>query len=89
MPGGGKEKEQGNGPDQDPVKVLFDLGVSLLTGAGVRERQARSLVGRWRGKVGDEALAGILMGAGRVTEPVAYIEKAIQNKLQPRCETFI
>ncbi len=88
-PVGGKEKERGNGPDQDPVKALFDLGVSLLTGAGVRERQARSLVGRWRGKIGDEALAGILMGAGRVTEPVAYIEKAIQNKLQPGCETFI
>ena len=88
-PVGSKEKERGNGPDQDPVKALFDLGVSLLTGAGVRERQARSLVGKWRGKIGDEALAGILMRAGRVTEPVAYIEKAIQNKLQPRCETFI
>ena len=88
-PAGGKEKERGNGPDQDPVKVLFDLGVSLLTGAGVRERQARSLVGRWRGKIGDEALAGILVAANRATEPVAYIEKAIQNKLQPRCETFI
>ena len=88
-PAGGKEKERGNSTDQDPVKALFDLGVSLLTGTGVRERQARSLVGRWRGKIGDEALAGILMGAGRVTEPVAYIEKAIQNKLHPRCETFI
>ena len=88
-PAGGKGKERGNGPDQDPVKVLFDLGVSLLTGAGVRERQARSLVGRWRGKIGDEALAGILVAANRATEPVAYVEKAIQNKLQPRCETFI
>ncbi len=46
-------------------------------------------MGRWRGKVGDEALAGILMTANRATEPVAYIEKAIQNKLQPHCETFI
>ena len=88
-PAGGKEKERGNGPDQDPVKVLFDLGISLLTGAGVGERQARSLVGRWRGKIGDEALAGILMGANRATEPVAYVEKAIQNKLRPSCETFI
>ena len=88
-PAGGEEKERGNGPDQDPVKVLFDLGVLLLTSAGVRERQARSLVGRWRGKIGDEALAGILMAANRATEPVAYIEKAIRNKLQPRCETFI
>ncbi len=88
-PAGGKEKERGNGTDQDPVKALFDLGVSLLTGAGVRERQARSLVGRWRGKVGDEALASILMTANRASEPVAYIEKAIQNKLHPSCETFI
>ncbi len=71
------------------MKVLFDLGVSLLTQAGVRERQARSLVGRWRGKVGDEVLASILVGANRATEPVAYIEKAIRNKLQPGCETFI
>ncbi len=83
------EKGRGNGAAEDPVKVLFDLGVSLLTGTGVRERQARSLVGKWRGKIGDEALAGILMGATRASEPVAYIEKAIQNKLQPRCETFI
>ena len=88
-PAGGKEKEQGNGPEQDPVKALFDIGVSLLTDAGVREKQARSLVGRWRGKIGDEALAGILVTANRATEPVAYIEKAIQKKLQPGCETFI
>ncbi len=61
----------------------------MLTQSGVPEKQARSLVGKWRGKIGDEALAGILVAANRATEPVAYIEKAIQNKLQPGCETFI
>jgi hypothetical protein len=32
----------------DPLKELFDLGVSMLKSQGHSERQARSLIGSWR-----------------------------------------
>ena len=79
----------GNGNPPDPVKALFDSGVALLTRNGTPEKKARSLVGKWRSQVSDEKLAGILVGAGRATEPVAYVTKAVQNAARPGCETFI
>lgn len=84
-----KNHPPGNGKPPDPVKALFDLGVALLTGTGTPEKQARSLVGKWRGQVGDEKLASILMGANRATEPVAYVTKAVKDAARPGCETFI
>ena len=88
-PQGGKNQPPRNGGSPDPVKAIFDTGVTLLTGNGVPEKQARSLVGKWRSQVGDEKLAGILVGAGRTTEPVAYVTKAVNNAARPGCETFI
>lgn len=60
----------------DPVKALFDEGVKLLGASGTPEKQARSLIGKWRGKHGNEATQTALNEAADcgITEPVAWIE---------------
>lgn len=50
-------------PKIDPVKVLFDEGVKLLTDTGTPEPQARSLIGRWRKAHGDEATRTAIQSA--------------------------
>jgi len=76
-----KDTDAEASPD-DPVKVIFDTGVRILTDGGSTEKQARSLVGKWRKEVGDEKLATLLVQAPSKTEPVAWLTKAVQ-KPQP------
>jgi len=73
-----------NGHDvDDPVKHLFDTGVTILTRAGVHHTQARSMVGKWRKEVGDEQLIGFLIAAGKATDPIAYVQGAIRKHHKP------
>ncbi len=68
----------------DPVKVLFDAGVSLLTAAGVSDRQARSLIGQWRRTAGDaDVLAAIVRCRDqRITAPVPWLSAALRPRAQ-------
>jgi len=66
-------------PKIDPVKVLFDEGVRLLTDTGTPEPQARSLIGRWRKNHGDEATRTAIQAAydhGAVA-PVEFIAASL------------
>ena len=67
-------KVTGASPPEDPAKVLFDLGVSILTKAGRTEQAARSMVGRWRNSRGDAATSAALVEARDKTDPIAWIE---------------
>lgn len=60
----------------DPAKVAFDAGVKVLTAAGKSEASARSIVGKWRGKHGAEAVIAALGRAQRegAVDPVAFCE---------------
>lgn len=60
----------------DPVKILFDQGVKFLASRGVKQPQARALIGKWRKLRGDEALLAALGRAQRegAIDPVAFIE---------------
>lgn len=60
----------------DPAKVAFDAGVKVLTAAGKSASAARSIVGKWRGKHGDEAVIAALGRAQRegAVDPVAFCE---------------
>lgn len=60
----------------DPVKQLFDLGVSLLTETGSTEKQARSLIGKWRkAKTDAEVLQGLIDARARaVSDPVEWLQ---------------
>jgi hypothetical protein len=51
------------GEPPNPVKDLFDLGVSLLTAQGQNEKQARSLIGKWRQGRNDGDVAAALLEA--------------------------
>lgn len=66
-------------PKFDPVKALFDDGVRLLTGAGTNEKQARSLVGKWRRDHGDEATREAIQAAYDcgITQPCEWIPKRL------------
>lgn len=66
-------------PPGDPVKALFDLGVSLMVSAGKTEERARSMVGKWRASIGDDKLRPLLMAAFDKTEPIEWIEAAVRN----------
>lgn len=60
----------------DPAKLIFDAGLQLLAEASVPERNARSLLGKWRREYGDEALIAALGSAKRegAIDPVSFIE---------------
>lgn len=60
----------------DPVKVMFDGGVSLLTSAGIASAKARTLLGKWRKDHGAEAVIAAIGRAKRegAIDPVAFIE---------------
>lgn len=83
--GGGKKdssegKPSGAAPPADPVKELFDLGVSMLVAAGKTDKEARSLLGLWRkaaggGPKGDaEVMVGLMeCRAKLISEPVEWL----------------
>ncbi len=66
-------------PQFDPVKALFDDGVKLLMDTGTNEKQARSLVGKWRRDHGDEATRDAIQAAydGGITQPCEWIPKRL------------
>ncbi len=59
----------------DFTKEVFDRGVAFLGKYGTPERQARSLIGKWRKDAGDGETFNALRDANRegVTEPVSWI----------------
>jgi uncharacterized protein YdaU (DUF1376 family) len=69
------------GTAADPVKELFDLGVEILTSSGCSEKEARSLIGKWRKAKGDgETMAALLECRSRsVSEPVEWITKRFEG----------
>lgn len=83
--GGNQLQSQGSvskdtgGQAADPVKSLFDAGVSLLVRTGTAEGQARSFIGKCRQAIGDERLAALLAEAKSKTEPKAWLAAAIKT----------
>lgn len=66
----------------DPVKFLFDQGISLLREAGVSETKARSVIGKWRRDYELSAIieAFSLAQKESATDPVAFITGTLQYK---------
>ncbi len=80
----------GDKPPGDPVKDLFDVGVSLLTSSGKREGEARSLVGKWRKVHGDGAtMAALLDCRGRgISNPVEWMARRLSS-VQPSTDDYL
>lgn len=70
------EPNGSGGPAADPVKELFDLGVSILTATGTPEMRARTLLGKWRKSKGEvEVLKALLECRARaISQPIEWIE---------------
>lgn len=60
----------------DPVKAMFDSGVKLLGQAGIKEHQARAILGKWRKAHGPEQVVVALGKAQRegAIDPVSFCE---------------
>lgn len=67
-------------PAADILKDLYDLGLAVLSSAGHSERQARSLVGRWRKDHGDGPVLSALTDARlrSISNPVEWITKRLK-----------
>lgn len=63
-------------------EVLWSRGVPYLVRHGVKEKQARSLIGRWRKESGDAAVFEALKRAAGegAAEPVAFITAVLKPK---------
>lgn len=68
-------------PPLDPVKVMFDAGIRLFGLEGKPERSARSLLGKWRGQYGPEAVIAALGAAQRegAIDLTAFMERCLRN----------
>lgn len=64
----------------DISKAIFDTGVSILTASGRNDREARSMLGRWRKQYSDSEVLTALSRCQveRPSEPVEWITKALQ-----------
>lgn len=64
----------------DPAAVMFRAGRKLLAQAGISDRQAGTLIGKWRKDHGAEAVIVALGRAQRegAIDPVAYIEGCLK-----------
>jgi uncharacterized protein YdaU (DUF1376 family) len=73
----------------DPIKELFDTGIAVLGGAGVAPKQARSLIGKWRGQVGDdEVIAGLIDAKAKaISQPVEWLTKRFAVRRDQRQES--
>lgn len=71
----------GEPPVVDDADWLFGDGLAWLTGKGEPERNARSLIGRWRKLHGDDGTRRAIEAAidENPMEPVAWITKAMQQ----------
>lgn len=68
----------------DPLKAMFDAGVSILVQGGRSESQARGFVGRLRKALGDEEAARALAASRTKTDPSAFLGACIRDGAVPR-----
>lgn len=64
----------------DVKRALFDTGVALIVAAGGTDRNARSLIGRWRKEYSDSAVLDALSRCQveQPSQPIEWITKSLQ-----------
>jgi hypothetical protein len=63
-------------------KMIFDLGIGLLVAAGHKDREARSILGKWRRDFGDSAVLSALLDcqAKNIANPVEWMPKRLKAR---------
>jgi uncharacterized protein YdaU (DUF1376 family) len=84
------EAKASDGEAVDFAKVLFDRGVGFLQRHGVSERQARSLIGKWRKGREDRDVFDAFADCSKagITEPVAWIEARLKPQGQTNLDSI-
>lgn len=79
-----ERRKEDSPPVVDLAGYLFNQGLGYLVDNDVPEKQARSLIGKWRREIGDAALLGTMQTASknRVEDPVEYITGASKRHRQ-------
>ncbi len=74
-----------DGQAVDAAKALFDAGLRILGACGVPERQARSMVGKWRKESPDGEILTAIMDCGRAgaVDPIPWITARLGKPAQP------
>lgn len=70
---------------KDITKVIFDSGIALLVGAGCREPQARSIIGKWRKEYHDSIVLAALSRAQAqddISQPIEWMTRALIRERQ-------
>lgn len=69
------------GEPPDLLKAMFDDGVALLTSTGTPEKQARSMLGKWKKAKGEAEVLVALADcrAKRIEQPVEWLEKRFKS----------
>lgn len=85
--GVGSSEPNGSGAESaafDPEAVIFDHGRRYLESCGIPDKQARSLLGKWRKSLGDGGLIDSLGDAKRdnIQDPVAWMEGVIKQRIK-------
>ncbi len=77
----GSNEPGGASPAVEANAWLFAEGLKYLTGNGVAERQARSLLGKWRKSYSDMATMQAISAAMKVaaSNPVPYVEAVLKR----------
>ena len=88
-----EQKERAATPTAEPSppgpldfkKELWSRGVLFLKGHGVEERDARSVIGRWRKSHGDLEVLNALASAegASVSDPIPYVTAVLAGKTKP------
>ena len=63
------------------TKAIFDSGIALIAVTGRPDREARSIIGRWRKQYHDSQVLSAIANCERaedISEPVEWITKALQ-----------
>lgn len=79
----GGEPPEPPADDLKPIDLkaaIFASGVPLLVGAGIPDRNARSMIGRWRRDFGDGAVMDALAAAQAeaVSDPIPWIKRTLE-----------
>lgn len=70
------------GTPLDFKKLVFTSGLAYLQANGLRERDARSMLGKWRRDYGDAVILMAMASAdgAAVSEPIPYIQAVLSKK---------
>jgi hypothetical protein len=67
----------------DFKKMVFSTGVTFLTGnSSLNERDARTMLGKWRKDFGDAEIMSAMASAegAAVSDPIPYIQRILHGK---------